>query len=178
MRGLLPLLGLVACGPGGAPVDSGELPAVSLLEPAALLPVAEADDPLAAHRPDPLFCHEAAWGEEDGAFEVQTGVCDYAAFDQPLSAHLRRGDVLEIVVWHDSLDAVEPAAGHVAVWLGNRVLWDAEVAIPAASDQLEGTVTLDHSPEPDARLGVHLHNHGYNSWRFVAVDLHPTEDGR
>lgn len=171
----LVLVGALACAPAGDGMDSSAGsaagPATPLLQPEGLAPVSADDDPLASHRPDPLSCHEAAWGPEGGGFEVQTGVCDYAAFDQALPVPLQRGDVLDVTVWHDTLDAAEPAVGHIAVLLDGVVLWEAKVEIPAPSDQLDGVVELDFDPAPDARLGVHLHNHGYNSWRFVAVDL-------
>lgn len=169
---LLLWVGASACAPPPAVGDSGGIvPRTPLLDPEGLAPVSVEDDPLAHHRPDPLFCHEAAWGPEGGGFEVQTGVCDYAAFDQALPFDLQRGDVLDLVVWHDTLDAAEPATGHIAVWLDGVVLWEETVQIPAQSDQLEAVVELDFDPAPDARLGVHLHNHGFNSWRFLAVDL-------
>lgn len=141
---------------------------VALLDPEALAPAQH--DPLASHQPDEVACPEAAWGPEGGAFEVQTGVCSYAAFDQPLPVELRAGDLLAVTVWHDFLDAPEPSEGHVAVVIGDQVVWDAQVHIPALSASLEGLVELADDPPPDARLGVHLHNHGYNSWRFVGID--------
>jgi hypothetical protein len=169
MRPAALLLVLPACAPEPAAEDSAQPTTVELLDPLALTPVSAADDPLAAHRPDEVDCPAAAWGEEDGGFEVQTGVCDYAAFDQPLVARLSRGDLVEISVWYDSLDAAEPTTGHVAVLLDDRVLWEETVDIPAPSAALDAAVTLDFTPSPDARLGLHLHNHGYNSWRFVGV---------
>lgn len=163
------LLGLVACAPEPAAEDSAEPTSVELLDPLALTPVHAADDPLAAHRPDAVDCPAAAWGEEGGGFEVQTGVCNYAAFAQPLVAPPAKGDLIEISVWYDALDAAEPAMGHVAVLLDDRVVWEETIGIPAPSAALDAAVTLDFMPSTDARLGLHLHNHGYNSWRFIAV---------
>ncbi|MEM1414711.1 MAG: hypothetical protein AAGH15_07415 [Myxococcota bacterium] len=80
------------------------------------------------------------------------------------------GDALSISVWHDFLDAPEPGVGHVAVWIGDEVVWEEEVAIPAPSNVLEAVVVLERTPPPDARLGLHIHNHGFNSWKLVAVD--------
>ncbi|MEM9862590.1 MAG: hypothetical protein AAF938_13285 [Myxococcota bacterium] len=51
------------------------------------------------------------------------------------------------------------------------MLWDAHVPIPAPSETLQTTVELTATPPEDARLGVHLHNHRFNSWRIVSVDL-------
>ena len=155
----------------GAP-DS-VLEPIPLLDPSALTPVDMDGDPLAHHRPSKVDCPSATWGPEGGSFEIQTGACNYGAFEQPLLAPIEPGDLLNIVVWHDTLDLAEPATAHVAVWLGETVLWETEVAIPAPSASFEVTVPIEDGPAPSARLGLHLHNHGFNSWRFVAVDLHP-----
>ena len=162
-------LALGACAPAPAPGDSGEPGGVALLDPGALAPVAAADDPLAAHRPADVDCPPAAWGAEGGGFEVQTGVCAYAAFDQPLPVALSRGDLIEISVWHDTLDAAEPATGHVALLLGDRVLWEQTVQIPAPSAALDARLTLDAAPAAGGRLGGHLPTHGYHSWRVGEV---------
>lgn len=160
------LLLLVGCGES----EDGRQ-AFSALMPAELRPAES--DPLNSHRPESVDCPAAAWGEEFGSFEVQTGVCNYGAFVQPLPQPIQAGDLVEITVWHDFLDAAEPATGHVAVWLGDQVIWEEEVAIPAQSSTLSASVAIDFEPAADAKLGLHLHNHGFNSWRFVSVDVEP-----
>lgn len=144
---------------------------ISVLEPSALAPVEAEHDPLAAHRPTLVDCPPGAWGPEGGGFEIQTGVCNYAAFDQALPMPAQAGDLVEVLVWHDFLDAAQPGTGHFAVWLGEEVIWEAEVDIPAPSGLLEAVIPLEHTPAPDARLGFHLHNHGFNSWRVLEVGL-------
>ena len=146
---------------------------VPALDPFALTPVAAEADPLASERPATVDCPPAAWGPEGGGFEIQTGVCNYGAFDQPLTVPIEAGDELAITVWHDVLDAAEPATGHVAVWLGATVLWEDELPIPAPSGSLDVLVPIEETPPPDARLGIHVRNHGYNSWRFVSIDVVP-----
>ena len=91
---------------------------------------------------------------------------------QEVNAAESLADALNIIVWHDTIDLPEPATAHVAVWLGRTVVWEAEFAIPAPSRSFEVTVPIKDAPATEARLGVHLHNHGFNSWRFVAVDVH------
>ena len=145
---------------------------IPLLDPFSLTPVDADTDPLAQHRPADVDCPSATWGPEGGGFEIQTGACNYGAFDQPLSMQIEAGDALHIIVWHDTLDFPEPATAHIAVWIGRTVLWEAEVAIPASSGTFEVSVPIQDAPLPEDRLGLHLHNHGYNSWRLVAVDLH------
>lgn len=165
MRSALLGIGLLT----GCVVDDAPPEPIALLDPAALRPVAAADDPLAHHRPADVDCPAATWGPEGGGFEVQTGACTYAAFDQPLPDGIRAGDALAITIWHDRLDGT----GHVAVWLDGTILWEAEIEIPGPSRALEAIVPIPESPPPSARLGLHLHNHGFNSWRFVAITLHP-----
>lgn len=104
---------------------------VPALDPEGLRFVDEADDPFPDHRPDFVYCPVAAWGPEGGGFEVQTGACNYASFSQRLPRTLVAGDRIAISLWHDRLDAVAPASAHVAVFLGDEVLWELEVDIPA-----------------------------------------------
>ncbi len=143
---------------------------VALLDPDALAPTPADRDAFADHRPAVVQCPPATWGPESGSFEVQTGACNYAAFDQPLDHSIRMGDELAIIIWHDFLDAPEPATAHVGISLDGRRVWETEFAIPAQSRSIEVTVPITFEPSSDARLGIHLHNHGFNSWRFVAVD--------
>ena len=165
MQRALPLLCVVAaaCTPGGL--------ASPLLDAQALAPIDAASDPLPQHRPATVDCPGAAWGPEGGGFEVETGVCDYAAFAQPLDVDVAKGVWLDIRVWHDTLDAAEPATGHVAVLLGEQLVWERTVAIPGGSAEIGDIVELLAPVPDDARLQIHLHNHGYNSWRFVRIDL-------
>ena len=168
------LLLMVGCGESPSPPDLNvmDLEPTLLLEPSSLVAVSAEGDPLADHRPRYVDCPPATWGEEGGGFEVQTGACNYAAFNQPLSVALEAGDMLAITVWHDFLDAAEPATAHVAVLIGDAVVWEREVDIPAPSAALEVVVPIEKTPSPQARLGLHLHNHGFNSWRFISVDAY------
>ncbi len=173
MRRWLIFFGFVlSCGGSSTEIslDAGPAEPQPLLEPRLLDPVELENDPLAGHRPAIVDCPAAAWGPEGGGFEVQTGACNYAAFAHPLREALAAGDQLSIVIWHDILDAAEPATGHAALWLGNTVLWETEVAIPAPSVAYEATVILERDFPAGEQLGLHVHNHGFNSWRFISVD--------
>lgn len=175
MRRIAPLLLVVPFACDAADVDP-PADAIPMLDPAALEPVDARDDPLVLHRPVEVDCPPGAWGPEGGGFEVQTGVCNYAAFDQDLPMPLVVGDTLRVTLWHDTLDAAEPATAHVAVWVGETILWEDEVDIPGPSGQLEALIPIEDAPPGDARIGLHLHNHGFNSWRWVSLDLLPAAD--
>ncbi len=160
------ILWLLAC------VAEDRLPA-RLDDPTAWAVVPGDEDPLADHRPDDVFCPVSTWGEEDGTFEVQTGACRYGGFAQPLGVLLRRGDRLTGTVWHEDLDASEPAEAHVAVLVGDAVVWETFVAIPTPADIHPFDVTLPRGVDDAASIGFHVHNHGFNSWRLTAMEWTP-----
>jgi hypothetical protein len=120
------LWALAACAPeGGVALDAR---AVVLVDAAGWAPVGE--DPLPDGRPAGAGCPVSTWGEEGGALEVQTGACAWLAVAQPAAVALSPGDRVEATIWHADLDAAEPGEGHVALWVGDEVLWEARVAIP------------------------------------------------
>ena len=84
MRRLAILLGVWTGGCGGVSgpvVDHGRWE-----------PVDAADDPLAAHRPDPVECGSTEWSVEDGALEVETAACNYLALGQPSLLRVVEGE--------------------------------------------------------------------------------------
>lgn len=166
MRGVV-LLGLAAC--SGVPTEP-----VEIADPLAWGLVGEADDPLADHRPLGAGCPTSTWGEEDGAFEIETGVCSYAAFGQALPAEVPREAVGRFTagVWHADLDAAAPATAHVALLIDDVVLWEREVAIPGDADAYDIDVPWPGAAD-EAVVGLHLHNHGSNNWTFADLSWAP-----
>jgi len=128
-------------------------------------------DPLRDHRPADAGCPVSAWGEEDGRLEVQMGVCDYAWLVQPLPETVCAGDTLLISAWHQGLDAPEPGEAHLALTLGDELLWQTWSAVPSQADLWMEEVVVQHTAPAGTELGVHLHNHGYNSWAVAPVEL-------
>jgi hypothetical protein len=132
----------------------------------------DAADPMPAHRPADAEC-EIGFGEEFGVFEVDTQICDYGIFSQPMLADVRVGDTVELTITHDDLIADEPAIGHVLVTLGDAHTFEAEVEIP----HTYGLVNVNWIADVDVDAGVpvvfHLHNHGFNQWRLVAIMTRP-----
>lgn len=146
--------GLGACAPEPEP----------LVDHWSWAPVAQEEDPMPEHRPDEVDCPVSAWGWENGALEVQTGLCTYAVLGQPPQVPLRRRDRIVGDIWHEDLDAAEPATGHVALLLGDTVLWEATAAIPGPAATWSFDVPIPRDADLDAPIIVHLHNHGWNSW--------------
>ncbi len=131
------------------------------------------DDPLADERPATVDCPTATWGLEAGGLEIQTGACNYFFVTQPSLAAIAEGDAIDVVVFHQYLDAAEPAEGHVAILVGDAVVWEAFVAIPADANVLEARVVVERAWPAGTPVGIHLHNHGYNAWTVLDVSLVP-----
>lgn len=121
--------------------------------------------------PDVPADGDCPWGTyvEGNTFEADTGVCTYVWTEQPLLADLREGDTVELVFWHSTLQADAPAVGHVALAAGGRPLYEREVPIPADYTAYTETALVEADAEAGEPLGLHLHNHGVNTWTFLRV---------
>lgn len=144
------------------PPESGEasLP-VTIAVPEAWAPGDPAGDPLDGR---PADCPPSTWGAEDGRLEVQTGACAQAWLTQPLLEDLAPGDVITVASWHQGLDAAEPGEGHLAVVVDGVRWWEVWAPIPSEPEVFEAELRVEVAVPAGAEVGVHLHNHGYNSW--------------
>lgn len=144
-----------------------------LVEAEAWRPAGSGEDPLRAERPAEIDCPAAAWGPELGGLEVQTGTCNYFHATQTSLAAVEPGDMLEVVVFHDRLDAAEPAEGHVAIMFDDEVVWEDYAEIPSAAAVMEAEWVADRAWPAGTTVGLHLHNHGYNSWTMLSLSVTP-----
>ncbi len=160
-------------GSSGGEASSGGVqagPPVSLVRPEAWGLTEVEDDPFGDHRPTFVQC-EIGWGVETGVFEVDTELCLYGAFVQPTLAPIHAGDELELLVLYDALYAEEPATAHVAVALGSKRAWETELPIPSEAGQLRPTWIATDDVEIGSPVHFHIHNHGINNYRFVALTV-------
>jgi hypothetical protein len=170
---------MMACddAPATPPIDGVESgPAIALVDASAWVPLSAEQDPLPTHRPAEAHCPEGAYAEEDGALEVETGYCNYASFHQPLLSPVRRGDTLHAVLLHADLVFEEPAEAHVALVLGDRVVWQRQVAIPAEAALYDVSFSADQDLQAGSDVVFHLHNHGYNAWKLLSLELEGSTD--
>jgi len=107
------------------------------------------------------------------SIDVETGICPYALLEASLPTDLPAGTRLSTQVFHDYLNAPEPAEGHVVVAVGDVVVADLHVAIPSTPNLHLVDVTLPHAVDAGAPVLVHVHNHGSNSWRILSVEAVP-----
>lgn len=123
------------------------------------------DDPRPEHRPALVECDHGFY-PESGGLEIDTGACNYLSLSQPLLDAIEPGDPLHLQLWWQSLASVDPAEGHLAIFVDDALLWEEHVAIPgpAAARNLDFESPL--GAPAGATLTLHLHNHGYNTWHF------------
>lgn len=174
------ILPLLACGPDGAPTDSGRpaepRPAAALVDMAAWQPgdAAVHADPDADERAPGTDCPTGGSYLEGSSLEINTALCTWAWFQQPALADLRRGDVVELVYWHSALVADPPAQGHLALSVGDEVLYDTLVDIPKDAAAYTESVEVGFDAAAGEVVTLHLHNHGANTWNLLRVDRQAT----
>lgn len=161
---------LAACADKG---DTAAPEWLTLVDPAAWTLVPAEGDPF-ADKPDGAECLASGYSGLEGFFEVDTGVCAYGTFTQPLLQGVAAGEPLHLVYWHDTLWSEEPAQGHLAIQVGGSLLHEAYVDIPADAEiyplDLEAPAAL---AEGDP-VYFHVHNHGYNNWALGELEVFST----
>jgi Copper type II ascorbate-dependent monooxygenase, C-terminal domain len=128
-------------------------------------------DALAEHRPETVDCQPNSWYEEDGALEVETGYCNYLSLSQASKAEIVAGDQLHLVLWHGDLAFEEPAVAHVAVSIAGKLVWEQEVEIPSEAEIFDLKIPLPFDAQAGSELVYHLHNHGYNTWTLLKLEV-------
>lgn len=123
------------------------------------------DDPLSEHRPAEVEC-DHGWALESGGIEVRTDQCNYLSLQQPLLAAIEPGDPLHLELWWQTLASVEPAQGHLALFVDDELLWEELVPIPGPADARSLEFPSPLRAPAGATLTLHLHNHGFNAWHF------------
>lgn len=147
----------------------GEL--VDLALPMLWMPVAADADPLAAHRPAEVSCALGSWVLEPQGLEVNTQTCNYASFGQPSLVEVVPGARIVGSLYHFDLIAAEPAMAHVAVLIGENLIWEQDVAIPGPANAFTIDLPAGFAAPAGTPVNFHLHNHGQNTWTFGALQV-------
>ena len=134
------------------------------------------EDPLPAHRPPQIDCPPTSYSFVYSGLDVETGEtgrCNYLSVAQPSLYAMHPGDTLHLFVQHGRLlsIAAQPAQAHVALLIGQSVLWEKTIAIPSEFQFYEETLRIDGDVPAGTPVYFHLHNHGDNAWLFSLLDL-------
>ncbi|MEZ4236693.1 MAG: hypothetical protein R3F59_11170 [Myxococcota bacterium] len=132
-------------------------------------------EPMADHFPSDGDCPEGGAYTEGASFEIRTGTCTHGWFQQPSLVDLVPGDVVEVVFWHGTLVADPPAQGHLAILVGDDLLYDKVVEIPGDPNAYTEQVDVDFAADAGVPVTLHLHNHGANDWNVLRVERQASE---
>jgi hypothetical protein len=125
--------------------------------------------------PADVDCDSQAWGSEEIApeltFFVQTQGCNYLTVSQPISSPIEAGQTLNIRLWHYKLTAPAATEAHLALRLGDHLIWEAFVPIPSQSQLLMDTWTAPSAIPAGEDIYFHVHNHGDNEYNLIEVSL-------
>ena len=130
-----------------------------------------AEDSNSGHRPAEVICPDNSWGNEDGALEVETGYCNYLSLSQPAKVAVAKGDSLHLVLWHADLAFETPAQAHVAITVDGHNVWEADVDIPLAAEIYDLRIPIDFDAPAGSKVEYHVHNHGYNTWTLLQLEV-------
>lgn len=153
------------------PESAGESATEPLIDVDSWQLQSAAQDSLSGHRPQSVDCPANAWYAENGALEVETGYCNYLSLAQPSRAAINKGDNIHLVLWHGQLRNDEPAEAHVAMSIGNGVVFDEQVEIPSSGGIFDVVIPSPRSVATGEKVEFHLHNHGYNTWTLLSLDV-------
>lgn len=147
---------------------------VELVDNEAWLATPAERDPFAAHRPVSFSCEEfVGWSVGDmGELDVEMLACGYLALEQPALVDVPAGGNLELSLFHFDLSAPEASTAHLALVVGEDLIWERELDIPGGGLAAPSAVYLERIElERAIALGspvyLHMHNHGQNSYVFV-----------
>ena len=106
-----------------------------------------------------------------GSLEVETGYCNYFSVVQNTKTTLNKGDNIHLVLWHGQLYSDEPAEAHVALTVGGTVIWQEIVGIPNKAGIYDINFPSVVSADAGTAIEYHLHNHGFNTWTLLSLDV-------
>jgi hypothetical protein len=156
--------------PGGTASDAGSDAAaapLNLLAVDRFVVLEPSSDPNADHRP--MGCALGTPRVEDETLELETDDCLLHWVGVPLTDAVKAGERLRLVRTHSALAARVPADAHLRIDLEGDVILERTIPIPSADAIDVDTVTPTRDHAAGSLLRVHLHNHGANNWRLVAL---------
>lgn len=155
-----------------------ELPEESVLASLLATEVVDAEhDPLRDHRPTTVDCNNIlGWYQENDGIEVNTGHCNYLALREAAAIDAPAGSLLRTQISHFDLTAPEPTEAHIAILLGDYVAWQETLKIPADAEVQAIEFSLPFDVHAGDDVGLHLHNHGQNTYLLQMLYVSPADD--
>lgn len=171
---------------------------LQLLKYEELVKVPAAEDPF-PDRPSEVICPENTYGpDEPSGFEVFTGKCNYYTGVHVLQYDVEEGRRLTVEAGHaelkNTLHELDPeggnpserdpsgpqrapeGTGHIAIQIDDTVVWEKTEKIPSIGRYWVETFIAKQTWPAGTFVYFHVHNHGFNTWRFLGLTLEPPID--
>jgi hypothetical protein len=90
---------------------------------------------------------------------------------QPSLTGIEAGDELHLVLWHGNLAFSSPATAHVSISVDGQSVWSEKVDIPSEAEIFDLRIPVNFDAPPGSKVEYHLHNHGFNTWTLLQLDV-------
>ena len=152
----------------GIDADAGQ--PLSIIDQKAWTQVDFKKDPFEA--PDDATCDaQSGIGSEtlDGedTLAVLTGFCSWATVEQKSKVEVKKGDVLNLRIWHFELSGEGPA--HVKLRIGEWMLFEREIPKPHKAQLIAESIVVPFDFDIGSQVYFHVDNHGANEYSLVEL---------
>jgi hypothetical protein len=125
-----------------------------------------AEEDFSDHRPAEVNCPVTAFQIELDQLEIQTDSCNYAALLWDTNVTIPAHTILESLVLHTGLWALEDTEAHVALYINGELFWEEYPPIPSDTAFFFYDQEWNTEIPAGSTVHLHLHNHGANNWKF------------
>ena len=121
----------------------------------------------------PPDCGPGGYKVETTILEIETDICPYVTLKQATLGDIEPGDEIKFHFWHLTLIADPPAEAHVIVQLTEEFKFEQTIPIPNMEQIYPVTWKASQKIPKGTDIFLHLHNHGYNSYRLSKIEVIP-----
>ena len=146
-----------------------------LISQAAWVPVEDGQDPFSSEN-IASNCGPGGYKVEATILEIETDICPYVTLKQATVDDVEIGDRIKFHFWHLTLISDPPSEAHVVVQLGSQLKFEQRIAIPASEQIYPVSWEVTERIPKGSDMFLHLHNHGYNSYRLSKVEVIPPSE--
>lgn len=131
------------------------------------------EDPWRAHRPEDITCDPTGRQPEDFAgtysFGIDTALCAYTTVIQETATDLCPGEEVLVWLWRFALTGPEGANAHIAAMVGDELLFEDIVPIPATSGLKVDPYVAKRFHPAGTPITFHIRNHGNNTYQLLEL---------
>ena len=118
------------------------------------------------HQPAEVTCPVTGFQVEIEQLEIQTDVCNYAIVEWTTLTALPENTMLEALVLHTGLWALEESTAHFALSINGVLFWEEYPPIPSDTEFFFYEAQWPEAIPKGSSIQLHLHNHGANDWKM------------